>query len=308
MNYKKIFWGVIFIALGLALVLRNLGVVYFTWHALWHMWPLILILWGISVLPVRDLWKLLISFGAIGLTILFFSLSPQRYHDNDWCWNWSRHSHDEDTEYNSKPGQVLTERYDSTINTAVVTVDLAAGSFNIRQSTADLINFENAGKIGNYSMEVQRKSDSAIINLNMHSKKHIDLDEDNGGKVDIKLNTNPLWDFTMDVGAASLDMDLSEFKIKNLTLNGGATSATIKLGALQKETHLSLETGASSIKVQIPQSAGCEVITSTFLSSRNLKGFTKTGNTYRTENFGSSPQKIYINMDAAVSSIDVVRY
>ncbi|HSW68012.1 MAG TPA: DUF5668 domain-containing protein, partial [Bacteroidales bacterium] len=65
MNYKKIFWGVTFIVFGLAVILRNLGFIHFEWYQFWRLWPILLVLWGISMLPVKGFIKLIISFVVI---------------------------------------------------------------------------------------------------------------------------------------------------------------------------------------------------------------------------------------------------
>ena len=46
---KNIFWGIIFITFGVLLLLDNLGVADFG-DMLQHYWPLIIIVWGISIL------------------------------------------------------------------------------------------------------------------------------------------------------------------------------------------------------------------------------------------------------------------
>jgi len=65
----------------------------------------------------------------------------------------------------------------------------------------------------------------------------------------------------------------------------------------------------SSISIKVPESSGCEIFTSTVLSSKNLYGFDKyEKHTYRTPNFSMSENKIYINIDAAISSLNIRRY
>ena len=306
MNYKRIFWGALLVIFGTALILKNLDVIYFSWYSLWHLWPILLILWGISILPIKDIWKLLSSVIILLITIFFLWKYPRHFQD-DWHFRWN--SDDDDyTEYKTR--QTFDEPYDSLTHYAVINLDAAAGSFSVADSSVKLIEFENKGNVGNYSMEVQKVGDSSVIDLNMHSiiKDGKEKDIESGHKVALKLNPNPVWNFNLDVGAADLDMDLSPFKINELNLDGGASSVKIKMGKLQKESHLDLETGASSIKIYIPGDAGCQVNYNTVLSSRNLKGFNKTSDgNWQTANFTSAAQKIFISIDAAVSSIDIIR-
>ena len=157
-------------------------------------------------------------------------------------------------------------------------------------------------------MEIQKKSDTADINLNMHGQS-VTLGEKQSNEVNIKLNEKPVWNFNLDVGAASIDLDLTKFKIGEISLDGGASSIDLKLGTLNDKTNLDFETGASSITIRIPKEAGCELKSNTFMTSRNIEGFSKIeSGLYQTPNYSTSKQKITINIESAISSLDIERY
>ena len=125
----------------------------------------------------------------------------------------------------------------------------------------------------------------------------------------MKLNPEPVWDMQIDVGAANLDLDLSAFKISKLDINGGASSINVKLGNLQPQSTVNIDSGASSVKIEIPEAFACEVQTKTVLVSKDLQGFNKVSEgTYVTDNFSGSEKNIVIVIDAAVSSLEIDRY
>jgi hypothetical protein len=125
----------------------------------------------------------------------------------------------------------------------------------------------------------------------------------------MKLNPNPVWDLNVDVGAASIDLDLSAFKIKKLNIDGGASSINIRLGVLHNDCKVNINSGASSINIKVPEDFACEVNTSTVLSSKALPGFNKvSGGTYVTPGFSDNSKNIVIYVEAAVSSLNVERY
>ena len=75
------------------------------------------------------------------------------------------------------------------------------------------------------------------------------------------------------------------------------------------KTTLNIDAGASSIDIQVPRASGCDVRLSTVLSGKSLNGFEKVEHGhYQTENFTEAEHKIYIKMDAAVSSTSIIRY
>ncbi len=303
MKYRNIFWGVILITLGALFILKNLDIIYFNWYAIFRLWPLLLILIGISILPVKNTIKLILSFLAIILAITFIFSSPySRYHYFNFRCDRNHSYYDNDLKE-----QYFYESYDSSINLAVLKIDAAAGSFKIKGETDNLLDFEKEGNIGPYRFSSQDFDNKKVLKLNI---KNTFFKLGNiKNNVYIKLNPEPVWEFDFDAGAAKLDLDLIPFKTKKITIDGGASSINIKLGDKYNYTKLDIDAGASSINIKIPEESGCEVHTSSVLSSRNLRGFNKIKKGfYKTSNFENSINKIYIDIDVAVSSLKVSRY
>ena len=73
MKYRHVFWAFILIAIGVLFMLNNFGVLEFGFRALWSLWPLILILWGISILPIRDTIKIVSLVAVLVVTVIFFN-------------------------------------------------------------------------------------------------------------------------------------------------------------------------------------------------------------------------------------------
>ena len=91
MKYKNLFWGVILILLGVLYLLKQFDVIWFNWRDILSLWPLLLVLWGVSLLPMKPVFKLITSFVAILITILLIYNNPGRYHSG-WIWigDWDR--------------------------------------------------------------------------------------------------------------------------------------------------------------------------------------------------------------------------
>ncbi len=308
MSYRKIFWGLLLVLIGVLFILKNTGVLFFTWRSMWHLWPVILILWGISIIPVKDWIKLLLSFVTVVVT--FFAVQQYGPKDNHkWNWEWNdrndRNNNDEDNvaSYNN----IMSEDYDSLTKFATLKLNIGVGKFRIGDTTNKLIEVKHDNDNANYSMTAKVEDSLTVIDLSL------DKGEFNDGKmnnnVNMKLNPNPIWDLDLNVGAAEVDFDLSGFKTRNLKIQGGASDIDIKIGAALPLTDLKLEAGAASITLRVPESAGCEIISNTFMSSKDFKGFTKVANQkYQTPNFATSTNKIMINLQAGVARVDVVRY
>lgn len=313
MSYKKIFWGVVLVLIGTLFILKNIGIIYFDWVTLWRLWPLILILWGISIIPVKDYLKLIFSAVAILVSVLLvnkfdrtgyyrFGLdrSQQQREWNDYG--------DEDNNVSGSE-QKLSQDYDSTISRVELKLEAAAGEFKLTDEISDdlMLTLFKQGTVGNYSMTSRDDSTKRFIELNMQNG-NIRM-KNRGNRVQIGLNPNVIWDFDFDIGASSIDFDLSNYQVEMLDIDGGASSISLKLGDKSPETHLSIEAGAASISIQVPKTSGAEIKTETALTSRDFKGFNKISNgLYRTPGFDGANRKVYIEFDAAVSSLSVKQY
>lgn len=308
MSYRKIFWGLLLVIIGVLFILKNTGVLFFSWHSMWHLWPVILILWGISIIPVKDWIKLALSL----LTVLVTFFAMQKYGPKDnhkWNFEWNdrndRDNNDEDNAiaYNN----VMSENYDSITKFAELKLNIGVGNFKIKETTDKLIEVRHDNNNANYSMTAKAEDSLTRIDLSLEKgefrKGNIRND------VEMKLNSNPVWDLDLNVGAAEVNFDLSGFKTRNLKIQGGASDIELTLGSILPLTDVKLEAGAASITIRVPESAGCEIISNTFMSSKDFKGFTKIGKQlYQTPNFATSTNKIKIDLQAGVASINVERY
>ena len=315
MSYKKIFWGVMLVLIGILFILKNVGMIYFDWHTIWRLWPVILILWGVSILPVKDYLKLIISIAALAISVLlvnqydktgYYSFGKDnRNRSHNFGWN----NEEERDDSNNESTQEMSQMLDSLVTRVDLKLEAAAGDFRMNEAIPEdkMLTFRKTGNIGNYSMTSRDDSSKRFVELKI-IESNVRM-KNRGNKVVLGLSTYPTWDFDLDIGAATIDFDLSNYKVGKLDIDGGACSVKIKLGEASDHTDVDIEAGAASIELLIPTGAGAELKTETALTSRNFQGFTKVkSGLYRTENFETSNQKIMIDIDAAVSSISIKRY
>jgi len=305
MKYSKIFWGVILIAIGVLFALRNFDIFSFSWHSIFRLWPLILVFWGIAILPVKSVIKLILTVIAIFIAVIILVRHPGPcFQWFDWRCGDKYILRQDDNQWEE---QHLTETYDSSVFTARLNLEAAAGKFYIKNTSSELFEFNSEGDTGPFKITTSQVNNTKIINVK-HERYYI-----RRGKVSSKawlaLNPEPVWKLNIDVGAASLEMDLSPFKIEKVEIDGGASSIELKLGDKIRRTKVSIDAGASAIKIKIPYECACEVNTSTILSARELDGFNKIKKGfYQTPNFSDTANQIFIEVDAAVSSLKVIRY
>lgn len=308
MKFRNIFWGVILIVIGVLFILQNLHVVDFEWVRLWRLWPVLLVLWGISILPANNWIKSGLLVVVLGGSLYFMldqtiDWRADRNYNRDYNYNYEYD--DSETVIN----QNFDIPYEDTISLAYLDFEAAAGSFYLNDTTNQLLSFTKKGKGGKFTYAVKRSEEKASIYIEREDGDLRFNDNNKSAKIKLALNAEPVWDVNLDVGAAKLDFDLSKFKVKKLDLDGGAASFEIKLGDRYEKSHVNIDAGASEIIIKVPATSGCDLNLSTVLSGRTISGFEKVDHGhYRTDNFDSAQNKIYITVDAAVSSYTITRY
>jgi hypothetical protein len=314
MKYRHLFWAIILISIGVLFMLGNFGIIHFTWFSFWRLWPLILIFWGIAILPIKDLFKFGLLIATVLLAIIFFNRIPE---NRPWYFNFPHgfsnrdfkawDSEDEDTITYNYRDQNLSVPFDSLSLKGVLNLDAAAGSFTIEGSTNDFLSFNKSGDIGNYELTTNDVKGVKSISLKMKegTVRH-NIKKNN---VDIRLNTKPSWNLDFDIGAAEINLDLSEYRIDTAEFNAGASSMDIKFGDKNPLTVVSFDAGASSITIKVPKTSGCKVTSDSFMVSKEFEDLDKVADhIYQSKGFATAKNKVYITINTAVSSIKVERY
>jgi hypothetical protein len=300
MNTKQIFWGVFLISIGILVLLRNYLNYDFDIGDLWKLWPLLFVLLGINLMIKNNLAKSAIA--GVTALILAVALYASVLGFFGWFRNDVQFRFDDDDYEVSE----YTAPYEKGMKNASLRVEVGAGSFILEQPTDDLFNATVEGRKNNYSLTTNVADNTADIRFQMKNTK-LFLKRKN--RVEFKLNSEPVWDLKFEIGAAAVDFDLSRYNVENLDVDMGAASFKLKLGGNQPESRVSIEAGASSIDILIPEEVGCEIRTDVNLSSRKFRDFSKIkDNLYRTDNFDTAGNKILLELKSGVSSINVSRY
>ena len=315
MKFRNIFWGVILIFAGVLFILQNLGLVHFNWVAMWRLWPVILVLWGVSIIPVKDWIKVVLVLLILGGSVSFMLNKTVDWNNNKHNTEWIDdeeldkffdEDYDEDNRHYST--QTFNIPYEDSSRFVNLKLEAAAGKFVISDTANNLINFLRKGNSAEYSYILKSTDSNAVIDIEMENAS-VNFGKNHKNTVNIDLNNYPIWNIDLEAGAAAVDFDLKQFKVNILNIEGGAASVKIMLGDKYEETHVNINAGASEIVIKIPEESGCILDLESVFSSKKIKGFEKTDHgKYSTANFDDAVNKVYIDAEAAVSSFTIIRY
>jgi hypothetical protein len=331
MRNDKLVPGAILVCIGAIFLLNNFGYIDFHWMNVIHLWPIFLIMGGVNLVFAnnKSAWATILKLSVVvlGFGLLLFgrfdrySFWPGAY---NFHYNDDRDNNDGNDDDNSddststdqgvvkiQGSSVFNKDYTADAKLARLNISGGGTTYTLNDTTSQLFKAETKEFYGKYEFNSTKEDSVYVLNLKMKNNKgwHFDSDDNKSNLADIKLNSNPVWDINVETGATKLDFDLSKFKIKNLTLKGGAASFDVKLGNPLVSTNVEVSTGVSEVNISVPKEAACSIRTNSGLSSNEFEGFDKKDNgLYETSGFDAAKNKIYIHMSGGVSDFKVKRY
>lgn len=298
MKTSNVFWGVLLVVLGGIFLLDNFNIVCLNLGELWKFWPLILVLWGISALvkDTRGRW-IVAAVTAIIVAVLAYSF---------FSFRWVG-CHGDDFEATVE-AQHLSEPYDPSITSASLTIGAGAAKVILEGTSDQLLDAETRSSIGDCVLRSSGDEGRRDLDLEIPGKGRRFSFRHVTNEAAIRLHPAPTWEISLGVGAASARLDLRPFDVKRVEVQAGATSVKLMLGMPKNETEVRVEAGASTITIEVPESASCAISIEAPLSSKHFEGFQKIeSGRYETEDFSEGAGAIRITIEAGVSKVSVVR-
>lgn len=206
--------------------------------------------------------------------------------------------------------------YDEPVSGAV------SGTFEFRGGAGDitvdggtsLVSATGNSPFGKPTFSVNRSADGASVAFSMGGgDSSFIVPGISTSKADVRLSETVVWDATFETGACNLDADLSSVPVKRLVLKTGASSASIRLGAVpstSSSTDVSVKAGVSSIELLVPRDAAVRLDTHNGLSGTNVDSrLNNTGpGVWETPGYGSASKTLNISVESGVSSISLRTY
>ncbi len=305
LRINQLFWGTLLVTGGALFLLLKFEIITSDISFMADFWPALLIIWGLIVIFKHSWLRPVLSvISAVLMASVILGLVS-----NIWYDDFNGYRSDYDQEFYEYDSQNFSEPLDSTVTKAKLHVTTGAAKLIMNSGTDKL--FE--GFAGNISREYVVKSnidyDFADIEVYIDEKRISPFEDKFGNNLKLKLSDIPEWVIMMDVGATKNYLDFSDLKISKLELNTGASKTDIKIGNKLKHTDVEVNMGGAKLTLNIPRDSGCKLTGDMVLTARNMDGLDKIDSDYYvTPGFDTTKNKIYINIDGAVSKINIERY
>jgi len=300
MKTKQLFWGVLFLTLGVLYLMVEVMHINFALSGFYHYWPLSLIFIGLTVLSKNTYVKLTLS-GLAGIVIALVIFS---FFSKSWfSWN----DCDDEVHSISKTEQFI-EPFDTKVKTVDAVFKLGAGKIIVGGNDSNLVSVNSGGMKNMFSVETNKNDDAYAFDISMKDV-NIKLDEKIHRILQVGLNNKPNYSFDFELGAADVTLDLSPLKVEKIDLSSGAASCTMKVKEFATDNmNIKIEAGAASVRLIIPKDAGAQIKRETAFATTQFDTFKEiSDDLFQTENFASAKKKIFIEIDGGVASFFVSR-
>lgn len=291
------FWGALIIFVGVVILGVNLG-----WWALanignlWQLWPLILIVIGVSIIfrHFRFGWIVTLVIFILALMFALAMLGPIN-----------------SNVIRSNNIEIKTSDFSEDLPTNVTSADIkiktGASDVHLGSSSAKLIEGTlKSAQNPNLSIDIADQKANVVFDLS-NPTRFLSWTKNS---LDVRLTDKVPVLLSIDAGASSLSLDCSNLNLNGATFKTGAASLDLKLGEkIKNDATIDIDSGASSITIAVPKNLGVKVVAKSGVSSKNFNGFDKIdSNNYQTPDYQNAQNKITIMINAGASSMEINRY
>jgi len=124
---------------------------------------------------------------------------------------------------------------------------------------------------------------------------------------DILLNSQTPLSLVLNTGAGENILNLTDLQIQDLRLQTGASASRIKLPVEAGFTTVSVESGAASVVIEVPQGVAARIMSGGGLSSFDIDAqrFPRSGLYNQSADYESATNRVDINVQMGVGSVEV---
>lgn len=303
-NDNGVVSGIILIVIGLIALMVTFFDVEIVWSELAKLWPVFIIIFGISILPLNKLLKAILVISSIIISLFLYCNGVKDdivvlQDDEDTC-NYST---------NDVDVQEFSEPYRNDISEADVVINYGAGTLLLNPPVDELVKASNASDYIIQDFSVKYEDNKAEIVFDVEDDVNINGNNTASNRFNVALNENPIYDFEINFGASEMNFDFSHYKIADIEVNGGACDIDMRFGDLHNHTDVTINTGVADVKVGVPTNSACRVECESVLSNKDFSGFIKkSSGVYETPNYSSAQNIVNIEFVGAISDFEVYRY
>ncbi|MEW5920013.1 MAG: DUF5668 domain-containing protein [Bacillota bacterium] len=278
---------------GVIIFITNLGYVSpeFSWQ-LFRLWPLILIIIGLSLFwggiiprPVAFSLVLVLVAGIVALALFFPGPGPGAGVRSDL--------------------RITQERYPD-LEEGFLSLRFGGGRLFLNIQTEhwfDGVFHGSTAAIPSYSTQGEK------LTVRIRQGRNITVWPWQGRVNNWHINLSPdlLWDLELDSGAVDGELDLEGLPLNTVRIKLGAGNMTVRLGNNGEAVKMNVEAGAANLKIQVPEDTGLSIGMTGVLANSNLRelGWPQVEGRYRSPAYEKLSDRVNLDIEVAVGNFTV---
>lgn len=271
----SIVFPIILIALGVAILLANTGyITHVNWRALLSLWPVLLILGGVDILlRPRSFYAAAIVEIAIVIAALVYLVSGASL-------------------VPVAAGAYTIDVPRSSVTDLGLTVNYGAGELSLRGGGTSLVTVDSTQN--DVTRRVDQNGSSATVVV---SGPDGAWSWSGPRRWDARIPSDVRTALTVNVGAGSFDLDLTDVRLVRATVNGGASSLNVRLPMPKGDVPVKIASGMSSVDLRIPDGAAYRVTYTGALQS--------VSGPLTSLDYDSASDRLSIRIESAMGSVNI---
>ena len=284
-------FGILLVLLGVLLLLQTTGVVSWgLWLELARFWPVFLITGGVSILLGRkfpvltSLVVILLLVGAVGAAAFFFVADTESF-----------------VREFSEPldGAEFLE----------LEVEFGAGELQISDlpaSSTDLLQARLSGFGSDTAVAAEGTRSGNRVEVKLENVQNSFFNIDINRKLDVKIARDVEIDLLIQSGVGDISVDLERLRVTNLDLEAGAVSAELVTPATAGFTDATIEIGAASLEVTVPEDVAARIKVDAGVSSVDIDDrFPKVNGVHESPDYDTAAHRLALDIEGGAASIEV---
>ena len=277
------------------LLLVNLDV--FNWsvfRSFWVLWPLLLVVAGVSVLARNRRWVVIAAWGVFLLLLVvygFFYTQPD-FKSSRW----------------GLAPETYSAQMESGIDGAVLRLDLDAGDIDITGGGDQLAVVDTNDR--RLSLHSRTSGGTQTVEIDSRgSYGWFPFSRIGGLRSDIALNSDIPWEIDVQTDAANTEIDLAALKVTDLDLKGDACNLKLELSDNVPALRISVRSDVSHITIVVPENVGVRYSIRGDLQhvDRHNVRFVEDGGSMQTEGYADASTQVEIDMEMDVAYVTFTR-
>ena len=300
MRISSFIVGLLLVLAGVIAFMNNIGLG--SWELVreaFKFWPVVLIVIGFSLFWDGRIprWLALILVLLVSAGVVFLGLSTPYTQDFQGARKYfggQTHFSVESQEYPDLTGGELNVKFGGgSLHVNPAAEGWFRGVFSGPQRVVPVQESEQT------RLKVDLVQDGSRINLGGGSNRW-----------DLDLSPGIPWTVSLDIGAVSGRLNLYGIPLDHLDLQFGAGDVDLQLGENGEEASVVISSGASNLKVRVPEDVGLRIEVKGALARTNIQehNFPVIDERYTSPHYEEADSRIDMKVDMAVGNFELERY